>query len=82
MQKLNPNALAGCGSDLDERPEVQPVTAAMIRAYVTDQGELPPYSAQSFATWLHDAWNDFNEDGELTNGDVIAGALAAWRGNA
>ena len=82
MDKLNPNALAECGDDLDDRPEVQPVTEAMIYAYVTEKNELPPYSARPFAAWLFTVWNSFNEDGDNTNGDVITGALADWRGNA
>ena len=80
MDKLNPDALAECGYDLDDRPEVQPVTEDMIRDYVTDN-ELPPYSARPFAAWLYETWNGFNEDGDQTNGQVIAGALADWRGN-
>ncbi|MFD8839840.1 hypothetical protein [Streptomyces griseofuscus] len=81
MAKLNPDALAECGYDLDDRPEVQPVTEQMIRDYVIDKAELPPYSDRPFAAWLYDAWNDFNEDGTQTNGQVIEGALADWRGN-
>ncbi|GAA5033260.1 hypothetical protein [Streptomyces siamensis] len=82
MEKLNPDALAECGDDLDDRPEVQPVTETMIRVHVIDSGELPEYSARPFASWLYEVWNDFNEDGDLTNGQVIEGALAGWRGNA
>lgn len=80
MDKLNPNALAESGTELDERPEVQAVTEDMIREYVITSGELPDFSARPFATWLHSVWFDFNEDGELTNGKVITGALAQWRG--
>jgi hypothetical protein len=80
MDELNPDALAECGYDLDNRPEVQRVTTAMINQYVIDAGELPSHSAQPFAAWLADAWTDFNEDGDKTNGQVIAGALADWRG--
>ncbi|TVZ96507.1 hypothetical protein [Streptomyces sp. BK340] len=83
MEKLNPNALAESGdNDLDERPKVQPVTEAMIRAHVIGAEELPPYSARPFSAWLYETWNEFNADGKLTNGQVIAGALADWRGNA
>lgn len=79
--KLNPDALAECGDDeLNSREGVQPVNAATILGYVLDQEELPPESARPFAGWLHEFWNDFNEDGELTNGAVISGALAHWRG--
>ncbi len=82
MDKLNPDALAECGYDLDDRPQVQAVTEMMICEYVIEAGELPRYSAAPFAAWLAEVWNDFNEDGDLTNRQVIAGALADWRGNA
>lgn len=79
--KLNPKALAESGdSELDEREGVQEVTEEMIRDYVTDQEELPAVSARPFAAWLHQDWNDWNEDGALTNGEVISGALDYWRG--
>lgn len=80
MDKLNPNALAECGYDLDDRPEVQAVTAEMISVYVIGAGELPRYSAEPFGEWLAEMWNGFNEDGDKTNGDVLRGALADWRG--
>lgn len=78
---LHPNALAECGdSELDERPGVQPVTAHDIRDYVIDTDELPRFTAAVFANWLDENWNDFNEDGDLTNGQVIRGALSEWSG--
>lgn len=81
MEKLDPAALATCGDDdLDTRERVQPVDAYMIEEYVTDAEELPAASAHPFAEWINAVWNDFNEDGDKTNGDVIAGALAHWRG--
>lgn len=80
MDKLNPDALAECGYDLDDRPQVQPVTEMMICEYVTEAEELPPYSAKPFAAWLTEVWNAFNEDGDMTNGQVVEGALADWRG--
>jgi len=81
MDKLNPAAVAECGDvELDDREGVQPVTAQMIYEYVTRTPELPTYSARPFSEWLDQAWNDFNEGGDLTNGEVIAGALADWRG--
>lgn len=81
MDKLNPDALAECGDgELDEREGVQPVTEMMISEHAIDSHGLPPYSARPFAAWLHEVWNDFNEDGDKTNGEVIAGALADWRG--
>ncbi|MFJ6010227.1 hypothetical protein ACIQHZ_31580 [Streptomyces halstedii] len=79
--KLNPNALAESGdSELDSRPEVQELSGNMILAYVLLEKKLPPESARPFAEWLQYEWNSFNEDGENTNGMVIEGALAYWRG--
>jgi hypothetical protein len=83
MDKLDPDALAESGDDeLDARESVQPVTPAMIREHLRLTEELPSVSARSFAAWIHENWNDWNEDGDLTNGQVIAGALAHWRGQA
>lgn len=81
MTDLDPKALAECGhTELDERDGVQEVSAGMIREYVIAENELPPESARPFAAYLHEVWNDYNEDGTATNGEVIAGALAFWRG--
>lgn len=81
MAKLDLDALAESGDvDLDAREGVQPVTADMIRECLRLSGELPPESARPFVVWLDENWNGFNEDGDLTNGQVIAGALAYWRG--
>lgn len=78
---LNPDALAESGDEeLDDRDNVQPVTEMMIYEYAVGKGELPRESARPFAEWLHEVWFDWNEDGELTNGKVIAGALQHWRG--
>lgn len=83
MDKLNPDALAECGDvELDDREAVQPVTEMMIFVYVMNAEELPRYSAKPFAAWVWESWNDFNDDGTQTNGQVIVGALADWRGNA
>ncbi|MFH9248209.1 hypothetical protein ACH4LK_22610 [Streptomyces lydicus] len=85
MPTLDPNALAEINEDEgaapeDARPGVQPVTEVMIRVYVITAGELPEVSARPFAKWLHGAWFDFSEEPGPTNGDIIAGALAHWRG--
>lgn len=83
MDRLNPDALAECGDgELDARDDVQEVDADMIREYVISAGELPEESARPFAEYIEDRWYDYNEDGELTNGQVISGALAYWRGQA
>ncbi|WP_372352640.1 hypothetical protein [Streptomyces sp. KL116D] len=81
MRKLDAAALAECGDvELNERPEVQHVSEDMVREHVIDAGELPRYSAAPFAAWLHGAWTEYTADGAHTNGDVIARALADWRG--
>lgn len=81
MDKLNPKALAPCGdNDLDAREGVQGVEEFMIQWYVIESSELPAESAEPFAVYLNQNWNDYNDEGNLTNGEVIAGALAFWRG--
>ncbi|WP_395759463.1 hypothetical protein OIE82_27055 [Streptomyces althioticus] len=78
---LNPDALAESGDEeLDTREGVQEVTEDMILSYVLCGNELPPESARPFAEWLEGVWFSFNEDGDKTNGQVISGALAHWRG--
>jgi hypothetical protein len=47
----------------------------MIFAFVREENELPPESATAFASWLHEVWDSFNEDGDLTNRQVLEGAL-------
>ncbi|MFF8901691.1 hypothetical protein ACF082_29890 [Streptomyces lydicus] len=85
MEKLNPKALAEASDEAgaapeDVRPGVQPVDKGMIREYVIEAGELPEESARAFAAWLNSVWFDFVEEPGLSNGEVIAGALAYWRG--
>ena len=88
MDELNPEALAEWGEeegapDTDVRPNVQrDVTADMIADYVVDEGELPRESAGPFGRYLHQTWNDYVESETLTQRDLIAGALAFWRGHA
>lgn len=44
-------------------------------------GGLPPVSAEPFAAWLNDTWNEYNdEDREQTNGEVLKSALEFWTG--
>lgn len=87
VDKLNPDALAETGEETgapaeEIRKGVQPVDAVMIERYVIDSGELHvPESAKAFGVWLDRDWYDFNEDGDRTNGQVVAGGLAEWRGN-
>lgn len=77
--KLDPKALAQTGLG-DTREGVQPVTRVMIREYVVERNELPDYSAWPFADRLNSVWFEYAEDPELTNGDVIEGALVDWCG--
>lgn len=79
MAKLNPNAGAECGDyDLDQRDGVQAVDDRMIQDYVVGTGLLSGTSAARFSVWLDENWNDFNEDGDCTVGEVIDGALSDW----
>ena len=81
--KLNPNALATSGDyALDSRAGVQEVDDVMIENYVVSTGALAGTSAARFSVWLSEVFNDFNEDGDRTNGQVVAGALHDWRGGA
>lgn len=87
MEKLNPAALAewedeqGANPE-DIRPGVQTVDERMIAAYVIEAEELPRVSALPFATYLDREWGEYidPDNPALTNGDVISGALAFWRG--
>jgi hypothetical protein len=87
---LDPKALAmtyeedGLASgDPDVRPGVQmDVDAGMIEQYIIDIHELPQESAQPFSEWAESMWFEYNEDGDLTNKQVIDGMLNYWRGNA
>ncbi|WP_406384065.1 hypothetical protein OHU25_41245 [Streptomyces sp. NBC_00117] len=52
----------------------------MICAHVIEAEELPAESARPFAEYLDESWFDFVEEPGITNGEVITGALAYWRG--
>lgn len=81
MDKIRLNALAECGDpELDDREEVQPVTASMILGYIRETNQLPAESAGPFSRWLHGEWFSFNEEGDATVGEVISGALSQWCG--
>lgn len=88
MDKLNPEALAEWGEEEgapaeDVRPGVQrDVTPEMIADYMVETNKLPRESAEPFAEYLHQTWNDYVEGEPLTQRDLIAGALEFWRGNA
>lgn len=44
-------------------------------------GGLPDVSAQPFAAWLNNTWNEFgDEDREQTNEEVLKSALDHWTG--
>ncbi|MCC9686893.1 hypothetical protein [Streptomyces sp. MNU103] len=86
MDQLNPDALAeqydeqGAPAE-DVREGVQrDVTPEMITAYVVELGELPQESAGPFGEYLHEVWSDYVEDQDVTQREVVAGALAYWRG--
>jgi hypothetical protein len=79
MNKIDPNALAESGTDLDERPGVQIIDDQMIYNYVIEAKGMPQFSARPFSEWLYEAWYAFNEEGDKTVGQVIDGALAEWR---
>jgi hypothetical protein len=50
-------------------------------ALADDGGGLPEVSAQPFANWINNAWNEFDdESGTQTNEDVLKGALDYWTG--
>ena len=79
---LDPDALAMSGDDeLDRRPEVQDATSGMIRQWVIDQYELTdPEVARLFGDWFYAIMTEYNEDGPLTNREVIQSGLVTWRG--
>lgn len=66
----------------DDRPGVKALTVHDIREWAEGDGGLPAVSARPFATWLDEIFYDWNEGGELTNGDVLKGARAHWVGEA
>lgn len=85
-EDLNPAALAEWGSENDSsedeyREGVQIVDSSMIYAYVVSENELPPQSARPFSEWMHSVWFEFATEGEnMTNRDVLDGALEDWCG--
>lgn len=88
MFRIDPDALAEWSDeegapDDQVRPNVQrDVTPEMIAEYVVTEGELPEQSARPFGEYLHQEWNDYVENEDMTHRDLIAGALEFWRGNA
>lgn len=71
----DPSALADFEEDLFDE--------AAIRKWAIETGDLPVFSAEPFARWLDQAWNDYDDgSGTLTNEDVLKGALAEWKGEA
>lgn len=80
-EKLNPNAWAWFGDKDDVLNGFQYVDEDMIRRHVIDTGELYVDVARRFAEWANGNWNEY-DDGSTTqtNGQIIAGMLAYWRG--
>ncbi|MFB7858839.1 hypothetical protein [Rhodococcus qingshengii] len=81
MEKVDESALAEGPDDSgeDTREGVQVLTDDMIREWALSH--LPPPSATAFTGWIWDVWLDWNECGDKTNGQVLYGALADWRGD-
>lgn len=84
MDKLNPDAFAEWYDEEDQisdRPNVQQgVTIQMVAVYVTENKFLPQVSAEPFASYLSQVWHDFVDGEEITQRDLIDGALRFWRG--
>lgn len=61
-----------------------PYEWALVWAQDQNGGALPRYSAQPFANWVHNAWDDFlgdpEDDANTTTEDVLKGAVADWCG--
>lgn len=68
--------------DGDDRPGVKALARNDIREWAEDAGGLPAVSARPFAAWLNEVFYEWNEDGELTNEQVLKGARAHWVGEA
>lgn len=70
--------------DGDYRPGVDSISEYDIREWGEDPagGGLPAPSADAFAKWLNKSFYDWNEDGELTNEQVLKSARAYWVGKA
>jgi hypothetical protein len=76
---LDPNAIADDGSG--EFPNAQDVDYDMILAYVLAEWGWPNVAAEPFAGLAHDVWYEYNDgSGTQTNGQILAGILAYWRG--
>lgn len=52
----------------------------LILEVVRDNQALPEESARPFAKWLEKVWNSWTEEGQLSPSEVVAKALAYWRG--
>lgn len=80
-EKFDPEALAWFDMSDDVKPGHQFVEHSMILDYIVKSGELPRESAYPFAIWADQNWNDYDDQSGLqTNGQIIAGMLAYWRG--
>jgi hypothetical protein len=78
-EKFNPDAIAENGSY--EFPGAQDVHEGMIHAYVIEEWGWPIVSASPFARFADDVWFEYNDgSGTQTNGQILAGILAYWRG--
>lgn len=68
--------------DGDDRSGVMALEEHEIRDWALADGGLPGPSARAFASWINTVFFDWNEDGELTNEQVLKGARANWVGEA
>lgn len=61
-----------------------PYQWALEWALDADGGALPRYSAQPFANWIHNAWDNFLGEDEENNGvttrKILEGAVSDWCG--
>lgn len=74
-------ALAECDNDdLNARTGVRELTSRDIYDWAKDDAGLTAPSAKAFSGWMCVVWYDFNEDCDLTNRQVLEGALAEWCG--
>jgi hypothetical protein len=62
-----------------DRPR-EPYGKILDWALDPDHGGLPRASAQPFANWLNNVWDDWAEDPQTTTREVLEGAITDWCG--
>jgi len=77
-------ALPAAQYSLENPDGWDPYTWALAWAQDADGGQLPRESAQPFANWIHNVWDDFlGEDEEndgVTTRKILEGAVEQWCG--